>query len=430
MSLPMANIKLPKKLVPVFAKPRGALRYRGAFGGRGSGKSFNFALMAAIWGYREPLRILCTRELQVSIKESFHAEVKSAIASIDWLAASYDVGETYIRGKNGTEFIFKGLKEHTTSGVKSMSQIDLCICEEAETIAESSWRDLIPTVRVPKSELWIIWNPKNENSPTDKRFRKDADDEMMFVEMNYRDNPFFDLTTMPGERLRDQRNLTDAMYRHVWEGAYIPSVEGAIYQAQIEQIIKDGRFRNVPYDSLAKVHTCWDLGSPTNIRIIMTQKIGGELRVIDHIGGGCASLSDYVKEIETRPYRWGDDFIPHDGNHNNSHTGKSTYEMLQAMGRNPVVLERTKSVMDSISGTAETMARMYIDKEKCGTWFESIKNYRYKFDKASGKFLNAPLHDDNSHDADTMRYISEAEHLMNNEDWGSGKLKYPSLNYN
>ena len=87
-----ATIRLPPKLVRVFDPGRGEVQYRGAYGGRGSGKSFSFALMAAVWGYAEPLRILCTREFQASIKESFHAELKAAIASLSWLEAHYDVG--------------------------------------------------------------------------------------------------------------------------------------------------------------------------------------------------------------------------------------------------------------------------------------------------------------------------------------------------
>ena len=84
-----ATVKLPRKVAEVFAPERGAVQYRGLYGGRGSGKSYGAAKMAAIWGLVDPLRILCTRELQVSIKESFHAEVKAAIASEPWLEAHY-----------------------------------------------------------------------------------------------------------------------------------------------------------------------------------------------------------------------------------------------------------------------------------------------------------------------------------------------------
>ena len=149
-----ARIKLPPKLKPVFAPARGSVQYRATYGGRGSAKSFTAALMAAVWGYAEPLRILCTREFQVSIKESFHAELKAAVASVPWLADHYDVGVDYLRGKNGTEFIFRGLR-HNVGSIKSLAKIDLTICEEAEDIPEESWLALEATVfRQAKSELW------------------------------------------------------------------------------------------------------------------------------------------------------------------------------------------------------------------------------------------------------------------------------------
>ena len=110
-----ATINLPAKLVPVLSPNRGAARYRALYGGRGSGKSFSAALMAAVWGYAEPLRILCVREFQASIKQSMHAEIKAAIEAHPWLEAHYDVGVDYIRGSNGTEFIFRGLRRNEQS---------------------------------------------------------------------------------------------------------------------------------------------------------------------------------------------------------------------------------------------------------------------------------------------------------------------------
>ena len=132
-----ATVKIPPKLVPIFTTPRGSAQYRALYGGRGSAKSFTAALMAAIWGYAEPLRILCTREFQASIKESFHAELKAAIASQPWLEDHYDVGIDYLRGRNGTEFIFRGLR-HNVGSIKSLAKIDLTICEEAEDIPEAT----------------------------------------------------------------------------------------------------------------------------------------------------------------------------------------------------------------------------------------------------------------------------------------------------
>ena len=226
-----ATIELPPKLLPVFSPKRGEVRYRGARGGRGSGKSFSFALMAAVWGYAEPLRILATRELQVSIKESFHAEVKNAIESLPWLAAHYEVGESYIRGKNGTEFIFRGLR-HNISSIKSMAQIDLCIVEEAEDVPEESWRDLLPTVRAPMSEIWIVWNPRKDGSPVDQRFVKQTPDDARIAVMNHDDNPWFP-AVLESQRLHDQRTMDVATYAHVWEGAYLSNSKAQVLAGKV-----------------------------------------------------------------------------------------------------------------------------------------------------------------------------------------------------
>ena len=223
-----ARIKLPPKLVPVFAPTRGAVQYRGAWGGRGSGKSFSFALMAAVWGYAEPLRILCTRELQVSIKESFHAELKAAIEAHPWLEAHYTVGVDYLRGANGTEFIFRGLR-HNIGSIKSLAKIDLTIVEEAEDVPEASWIGLEATVfRQPSSELWAVWNPRTDGSPVDNRFRKDPPPNSLIVEMNHEDNPWFPvgLETL---RKREQERLDPGTYEHIWEGAYLEQSDAQIF---------------------------------------------------------------------------------------------------------------------------------------------------------------------------------------------------------
>ena len=243
-----AEIKLPKKLLPVFEPVRGAVRYRGAFGGRGSGKSFSFALMAAIWGVVEPLRILCTRELQNSIKESFHAEVKAAIQSTDWLRSHYDVGESYIRGRNGTEFLFKGLR-HNIAAIKSMAAVDLCIVEEAEDIPEGSWVDLIPTIRADKSEIWAIWNPKLEGSPVDSRLRRDKPDSAIVVEVNHEDNPWFP-AVLEAERQNDEQSLDEALYRHIWEGSYLVDNEFSLIRYDV---VKSAFERSVGYLTHTKI---------------------------------------------------------------------------------------------------------------------------------------------------------------------------------
>lgn len=214
------QIEMPEKLIPVFAPERGSLRYRCMRGGRGSGKSFTGAKLAGVWGAIERLRILCTRELQNSIKESFHAELKNAIESCPWLSTQYDVGVDYIRHKtNGTEFIFKGLR-HNITAVKSMAQIDLLIVEEAETVPHSSWVDLLPTIRAPKSEVWIIWNPKRPNSWVAENFDEKQPPRTVVATVNHSDNPWFS-KELDEQRLHDKSVMPTNLYNHIWEGAYL-----------------------------------------------------------------------------------------------------------------------------------------------------------------------------------------------------------------
>ena len=222
------RIEIPPKLIPVFAPNLGEVRYRVMYGGRGSGKSFTAAKMAAIQGAVRKLRILCTRELQNSIKESFHMELKNAIASDPWLSSQYDVGVDFLRHKtNGTEFIFKGLR-HNIEGVKSMAQIDVLIVEEAETVPHASWTDLLPTIRSEGSEVWIIFNPKARGSWVAQTFiENEPPPRTVMAQLNWQDNPWFS-RVLQEQRDHAHKTMTPEMYNHVWEGGYLEAEDGTI----------------------------------------------------------------------------------------------------------------------------------------------------------------------------------------------------------
>ena len=106
-----AEIHLPPKLVSVFD---GKARYRGAHGGRGSGKTRSFALMTAVKGYQFGMagnegQLLCAREHLNSLDESSLEEVKAAIRSISWLEAYYEIGEKFVRSRDGRiRYVFSG----------------------------------------------------------------------------------------------------------------------------------------------------------------------------------------------------------------------------------------------------------------------------------------------------------------------------------
>ncbi|MEQ4691380.1 PBSX family phage terminase large subunit [Providencia manganoxydans] len=219
----VARIEIPPKLVPVFENE--GVRYRGAYGGRGSAKTRTFALMTAIRGYMAAMNgqsgvILCAREYMNSLEESSMEEVKQAIRSVPWLNDFYELGEKYIRTKcRSVSYVFAGLR-HNLDSIKSKARILIAWVDEAESVSETAWTKLAPTVREAGSEIWVTWNPERDGSATDKRFRKNPPDNAVVVEMNYDDNPWFP-SVLEDERLNDQARLDAATYAWIWEGAYL-----------------------------------------------------------------------------------------------------------------------------------------------------------------------------------------------------------------
>lgn len=395
-----AKIQLPPKLIPVFAPARGALRYRGAYGGRGSGKSFTFAKMAAIWGYVEPLRILCTREMQNSIKESFHAELKNAIASESWLESNYDVGVDYIRGKNGTEFIFRGLR-HNQGSIKSLAQIDLCIVEEAEDVPESSWQVLEPTIRAPKSEIWVVWNPRTKGSPTDQRFIQSVPPRAKIVQMNHSDNPWFP-AELEEQRKHARRVMDVALYRHVWEGDYYEMSDAQIFRDKYRVIDFepkpnwDGPYYGLDFgfsqDPTAAVE-CWIADNRLYIRK-EAGKVGLELD----------DTADYIKRsmplIEKHTVRA-----------DNARPESISYLSRMGLPRITAVEKGKGSVEDGIQ-FIRSFEQVVIHSD-CQAVLSEFRLYSYKVDRLSGDILPVPV-DANNHYIDAIRYALEP--IMKNRD--------------
>jgi phage terminase large subunit len=215
------RIELPPKLIWVFS---GSARYRGARGGRGSGKTVSFAKMIAIRGYMFAEAgisglLLCGREFMNSLEDSSMEEIKQAIKNEPWLNDYYDIGEKYIRTKNRKVwFGFAGLR-HNLDSIKSKARILIAWIDEAETVSDIAWQKLLPTVRADNSEVWVTWNPEVDGSPTDDRFWKNMPENSKIVEMNYPDNPWFP-DVLEQERLNDRARLDDQTYAWIWDGAY------------------------------------------------------------------------------------------------------------------------------------------------------------------------------------------------------------------
>lgn len=203
-------------------------RYKGAYGGRGSAKSWFFASAAIEAALCRPgLRILCAREVQRTLKESSKRLIEDRIQAMG-VGAHFDVTRDEIRTPGGGVIIFSGLQDHTAESIKSLEAIDICWLEEAQVISERSLELLRPTIRKPGSEIWASWNSRSPKDPIDQLFRgSDPHPSMVCVKANWSDNPFFS-PELEAERLHDKKTKPHR-YQHIWEGAYEPHNPDAIW---------------------------------------------------------------------------------------------------------------------------------------------------------------------------------------------------------
>lgn len=406
----MSTVQFPKKLQCLF-KPK---RHKVAHGGRGSAKSWGFARALLILAAQKPLRVLCAREVQKSIKDSVHRLLTDQIQALG-LGASYEVFETEIRGRNGSLFLFAGLAQHTVESIKSYEGVDIVWVEEAQVVTKRSWDVLTPTIRKDDSEIWITLNPDMETDETYQRFvagQPEESETAFVIQMNWKDNPWFP-GTLEVERLNTLARDPDN-YANIWEGEPKRVSEGAIYRLEIERLYSEKRVRPVPYDPLLKVHTVWDLGWNDAMTVGFWQRSGAEVRGLDYIEESHRTIDWYVAELEKRPYRYGTDFIPHDGRARDFKTGKSTEEILKSMGRNVVVLPQM-SVEEGIKAARMMFPRAYMDEAKTKRLLECLKRYRRSINERTQE-PGAPLHDEFSHGADMFRYTAMAIEQMGNTD--------------
>jgi phage terminase large subunit len=375
-----------------------------------SGKSWAYARALLIQSVQTPLRILCAREVQKSIKQSVKQLLEDQIEALG-LSKQFLVQETEIRGANGTQIYFAGLGNQTADSIKSFEGVDRVWVEEAQTVSKRSWDILIPTIRKPGSEIWITFNPELDTDETYQRFVATPPPESAVVEINYADNPWFP-EVLEQERLHCQTTDPEG-YRTIWEGQCRSAVHGAIYAGEVDAAIREQRICNVPYDPMLRAHAIWDLGWNDAKTIIVAQRLRSEIRIIDYIEDSHKTLDWYVAELKERHYNWGFDFLPHDADHKDFKTGKSTTQLLKAFGRKPK-LTPNLPVEKGIKQARMTFGQCYFDKTKAARLVECLKRYRRRVPESTGE-PGAPIHDEFSHGADGFRYLSLVADELTNE---------------
>lgn len=391
------NIDLPEKLSFLF-EPH---RYKVAYGGRGSGKSWGAAISLLAQGAQRPLRILCAREFQNSISDSVHALLADQIKKLG-LEGFYEVQNTAIYGKNGTEFLFAGLK-HNVTKIKSFEGVDICWVEEAQTTSKSSWDVLIPTIRKNGSEIWITFNPELDTDETYKRFVVNPPSNAKVVKVNWSDNPWF--PDVLREEMEDLKARDIDAYLNVWEGNTRQVLDGAVYANELRKAQEESRIKDVIIDKSIPVSTFWDLGWSDMTSIWFVQVIpGGEVRVIDFYQDCQKPIDFYTALLQTKGYTYRDHWLPHDAEHKNM-TGRSVKEIVENMGL-PVRITPKLSIADGINAARMLMNRCYFDQTKCAEGLQALRHYRYDVDPDTKMFSTKPLHDQHSHAADAFRYVA------------------------
>lgn len=218
------EIQTPRAFLP-FLKPS---RYKGAFGGRGSGKSHFFAELLVERAFSEPgLRAVCVREVQKSLKDSVKRLIEDKIGALG-LGGAFGVMDKEIRTPGDGVIIFQGLQDHTADSIKSLEGFSVAWAEEAQSLSSRSLELLRPTIRMPGSEIWASWNPRNASDPIDVLLRgPEPPVDAIVRRVNYTDNPFFP-AVMEAERALDARTKPDR-YGHIWLGEFEPTAIGAIW---------------------------------------------------------------------------------------------------------------------------------------------------------------------------------------------------------
>lgn len=415
---------LVKDSVPKIFKPLDEpARYKVMWGGRGSGKSWSVARKAIIRMVENPsFKVLCTRELQKSIKNSVHALLKLQINEMG-LNSFFIVTNDEIRGLNGSSCIFIGVRSNPDE-IKSLEGIDLCWIEEAHNITQASWDILDPTIRKPGSEIWATYNTRFKHDTLHKMFVINKPPPDSWVQkVNHDANPFFPAVL---RRQMDHMKQEDFQkYLHIWEGELKQLAEGAIFGKQVTKVLRDGRHCSIPVEANDEVHTFWDIGKNDETAIWFFQQVGPEYRFIDYYQNRLQDVEHYIKFTKRLDYNLGTHYLPHDADHDRLGMARNVAEQFSDGGLKP------QEIVDRISqkGQAIEMARALFSR----CWFhkgddergrrmekgwEALCNYRYKYRAEDDVFQQVPHHDQFSNGADA--FMQCAQGYSGSSGWGSG----------
>lgn len=428
------QLEIVPVLIPVF---EGEADVRGAEGGRGSGKTRSFAKMIAAKGYmfgKAGIKgiLLCGRQFMNSLEDSSLEECKRAIEEEPFLAEYYEIGDKFIKSRDGRiQFVFAGLDRNIAS-IKSKGRILVCWVDEAEPVTDEAFTTLIPTLREEgedwNAELWVTWNRKRKTAAVEKRFANSKDPRIKIVKCNWRDNPKFP-AKLERERLRDLEERPE-QYPHVWEGDFVTTLEGAYFAKHLLKAKTENRIGFFPADPLMTIRLMCDIGG-TGARadaftIWAMQYIGREIRVVNYYEAVGQPVDAHLAWCRSQGYTpdraqfW----LPHDGSTQDKVFDVSYESTLKAAGYSvDVVPNQGKgAAMARIERVREVFPQIRFHEETTAAGRDALGWYHEKRDLERGIGLG-PEHDWASHGADAFGLGC----VVWQEPTVSAPIKYPRL---
>jgi len=391
-------------------------RYKGAWGGRGSGKSHFFGELLVDDSVCNPgLRAVCIREVQKTLKSSSKKLIEDKITSLKLGEANgFRIFKEVIQTPGDGLIMFQGMQDHTADSIKSLEGMDRAWVEEAQTLSETSLKLLRPTIRTPGSELWFSWNPRRKNDPVDMMLRQgNPPTNSIVVNANWSHNPWFP-AVLEQERLDCIKDESEE-YDHIWDGGYVKVVKGAYFAKRILEAKKDGRISNVGADPLMTIKLFADIGGTgakaDNFVFWAAQFIGREIRVIDHYEVQGQDLAYHLAWMREKGYTpdKAQIVLPHDGKTNDRVHNVSYQSAFEGAGYTvQVVPNQGKGAAKArIEEVRKLFPSIWIDVRKCQPGIDALGWYHEKWDKDRDIGLG-PDHDWSSHSADAFGLMAVA----------------------
>ena len=364
-------------------------RYRGAWGGRGSGKSHFFAELAVEESLRRRVDIVCLREVQKSLKFSVKKLIEAKIEALG-VTDYFEVQQEQIRSRRGGVMIFQGMQDHTSDSIKSLEGFGIAWFEEAQSASQRSLDLLRPTIRAPRSELWFSWNPNFETDPIDRLLRGERPPPgAVVVRANYRDNPW-----LPAElkaELEYDRQRDPDKFAHIWLGEYRRNSEARVFRNWVVE-----EFERPP----GTVHRLGaDWGFSVDPSVLVRCSIDGNRLYVDYeawqIGCEIVNLPELfmsVPEAEKWPIT-ADSARPE----TISHMQRNGFPRIRSAIKGPKSLEEGVEFLKSFD---------LVVHPRCQHLIDELTLYSYKTDPLTNDVLPI-LADKDNHVIDALRYALE-----------------------